>query len=231
MNEGAINVDEEGGATLDLTVEHAITTDAEALPDDIHGLAHRLIAAYAGPLDIAGQAWNVIDHAQFDEHCLIIPIPNDIGEECDNVYLFLVLQWYKRRTRMSQVLAVADNEVLDLLTATGPGVLRWRETFASLIDYYQERPINTGPRFGDECPNCYGTGRQLRDGHGNKHPNPPQCLPCQGKGRLPTFEQYCKLLIAFRAGPVSKRQHGRKVGRNDPCPCSSGRKYKVCHGR
>ena len=23
----------------------------------------------------------------------------------------------------------------------------------------------------------------------------------------------------------------RKVGRNDPCPCGSGRKYKRCHGR
>ncbi len=22
-----------------------------------------------------------------------------------------------------------------------------------------------------------------------------------------------------------------KVGRNDPCPCGSGRKYKVCHGQ
>jgi uncharacterized protein YecA (UPF0149 family) len=21
-----------------------------------------------------------------------------------------------------------------------------------------------------------------------------------------------------------------KVGRNDPCPCGSGRKYKKCHG-
>ena len=24
---------------------------------------------------------------------------------------------------------------------------------------------------------------------------------------------------------------GEKVGRNDPCPCGSGRKYKQCHGR
>src|SRR4029434_741078 len=24
---------------------------------------------------------------------------------------------------------------------------------------------------------------------------------------------------------------GQKVGRNDPCPCGSGRKYKQCHGR
>ncbi len=22
-----------------------------------------------------------------------------------------------------------------------------------------------------------------------------------------------------------------KVGRNDPCPCGSGKKYKVCHGK
>jgi len=24
---------------------------------------------------------------------------------------------------------------------------------------------------------------------------------------------------------------GEKIGRNDPCPCGSGRKYKQCHGR
>ncbi|HEV3309734.1 MAG TPA: SEC-C metal-binding domain-containing protein, partial [Chloroflexota bacterium] len=24
---------------------------------------------------------------------------------------------------------------------------------------------------------------------------------------------------------------GAKVGRNDPCPCGSGKKYKQCHGR
>ena len=23
----------------------------------------------------------------------------------------------------------------------------------------------------------------------------------------------------------------RKVGRNDPCPCGSGKKYKHCHGK
>src|SRR5581483_8082271 len=25
-------------------------------------------------------------------------------------------------------------------------------------------------------------------------------------------------------------QAGAKVGRNDPCPCGSGKKYKKCHG-
>jgi preprotein translocase subunit SecA len=26
-------------------------------------------------------------------------------------------------------------------------------------------------------------------------------------------------------------QSGPKVGRNDPCPCGSGKKYKQCHGK
>lgn len=31
------------------------------------------------------------------------------------------------------------------------------------------------------------------------------------------------------AQPV--RNEGKRVGRNDPCPCGSGKKYKFCHGR
>jgi preprotein translocase subunit SecA len=27
------------------------------------------------------------------------------------------------------------------------------------------------------------------------------------------------------------KREGRKVGRNEPCPCGSGKKYKQCHGR
>jgi len=27
------------------------------------------------------------------------------------------------------------------------------------------------------------------------------------------------------------RRDGEKVGRNDPCPCGSGKKYKRCHGK
>jgi len=39
-------------------------------------------------------------------------------------------------------------------------------------------------------------------------------------------------------GPPEKRQQQmapvrveKKVGRNDPCPCGSGKKYKHCHGQ
>ena len=31
--------------------------------------------------------------------------------------------------------------------------------------------------------------------------------------------------------PPTVRREGPKVGRNDACPCGSGKKYKSCHGR
>jgi preprotein translocase subunit SecA len=36
--------------------------------------------------------------------------------------------------------------------------------------------------------------------------------------------------VAVAAAPPFTRA-GEKVGRNDPCPCGSGKKYKHCHGR
>lgn len=33
------------------------------------------------------------------------------------------------------------------------------------------------------------------------------------------------------AAPTTVRNSGPRVGRNDPCPCGSGKKYKNCHGR
>ena len=32
------------------------------------------------------------------------------------------------------------------------------------------------------------------------------------------------------ATPQTVVRKGDKVGRNDPCPCGSGKKYKKCHG-
>jgi preprotein translocase subunit SecA len=34
-----------------------------------------------------------------------------------------------------------------------------------------------------------------------------------------------------RAGKAQPVKVGEKVGRNDPCPCGSGKKYKQCHGK
>jgi hypothetical protein len=39
-----------------------------------------------------------------------------------------------------------------------------------------------------------------------------------------TLRRYCRPRISNRLADVAK------MGRNEPCPCGSGRKYKLCHG-
>jgi preprotein translocase subunit SecA len=39
-----------------------------------------------------------------------------------------------------------------------------------------------------------------------------------------------KLAEPAAARPAAASRQGPKVGRNDPCPCGSGKKYKKCHG-
>ena len=38
-------------------------------------------------------------------------------------------------------------------------------------------------------------------------------------------------LLAERSGAPPPAQQRTKIGRNEQCPCGSGRKYKHCHGR
>ena len=47
--------------------------------------------------------------------------------------------------------------------------------------------------------------------------------------RIPSMEQIDFLPPENRPG--STPRIGRKVGRNDPCPCGSGKKFKKCCGR
>jgi len=36
---------------------------------------------------------------------------------------------------------------------------------------------------------------------------------------------------ALRRRPSTVRREAPKIGRNDPCPCGSGKKFKNCHGK
>jgi preprotein translocase subunit SecA len=54
--------------------------------------------------------------------------------------------------------------------------------------------------------------------------------------QAPTLDAYEQSLIepaeeeAVSAAQPFTRD-GNKVGRNDPCPCGSGKKFKQCHGK
>ncbi len=51
---------------------------------------------------------------------------------------------------------------------------------------------------------------------------------------LPEWEQVLsaedreRIVKEFRKDHIA---HSEKIGRNDPCPCGSGKKYKKCHGK
>ena len=44
--------------------------------------------------------------------------------------------------------------------------------------------------------------------------------------RMPSIE-----MLDFTNPPNAVRRTSPKVGRNDPCPCGNGKKYKHCHGQ
>ena len=63
---------------------------------------------------------------------------------------------------------------------------------------------------------------------------PPQRLPVFAREMERKQERQQKEL-QYQTGPAQAEapkpvRAGAKVGRNDPCPCGSGKKYKKCHG-
>lgn len=51
--------------------------------------------------------------------------------------------------------------------------------------------------------------------------------------RHPTFSSYTpteKDKIAEDTKVKYKKETNKKLGRNDPCPCGSGKKFKICCG-
>jgi preprotein translocase subunit SecA len=57
--------------------------------------------------------------------------------------------------------------------------------------------------------------------------NAPNQAPANGGGPA---AQNLRENRADRAALPGPRQNGKKIGRNDPCFCGSGKKYKRCHG-
>lgn len=53
-------------------------------------------------------------------------------------------------------------------------------------------------------------------------------LPLQEKSEFRRIDGTWYFTRTLRQGPAPVRSSAPKVGRNDPCPCGSGKKYKQC---
>ena len=61
---------------------------------------------------------------------------------------------------------------------------------------------------------------------------PRQAMLCElGLKAEPTENQRADEALPLLSEKTNEASSGRKVGRNDPCPCGSGKKYKKCCGR
>jgi preprotein translocase subunit SecA len=59
-----------------------------------------------------------------------------------------------------------------------------------------------------------------------------QPVPAEPGGSLPAATGGGPETLGQRPAPVEQVvRQGRKVGRNEPCPCGSGKKFKHCHGQ
>jgi preprotein translocase subunit SecA len=58
----------------------------------------------------------------------------------------------------------------------------------------------------------------------------PAAAPAADRGPSGESRTQAEFETALRAATAPVRRETPKVGRNDPCPCGSGRKYKKCCG-
>jgi preprotein translocase subunit SecA len=64
---------------------------------------------------------------------------------------------------------------------------------------------------------------QAKSDNGDERPRTTSRRRNTSRGRRATA-------VATTAAPATSTSATQKVGRNDPCPCGSGKKYKKCHG-
>ena len=106
------------------------------------------------------------------------------------------------------------------------------------------KPITTVPEQRRAVPPAPPVASADQVGQAMARDTAPREIPISTRQPSTTIDQLEKefhrkkqreLEAATRAGSgngsqPSQRRTGEKVGRNDPCPCGSGKKYKKCHG-
>jgi preprotein translocase subunit SecA len=99
------------------------------------------------------------------------------------------------------------------------------ELFGTMVESVKLEVVKTltNVQYGERPPEV--DDRQhvenLRAQHGEL--DEPAAIEGNGNGDVALAE------AATKKRPVTRP--GQKVGRNDPCPCGSGKKYKHCHGK
>jgi hypothetical protein len=107
------------------------------------------------------------------------------------------------------------------------------EDFAT-VEGLKEKPIHerTAPAVEGRQPNVYAKLRELIEEDVREKAMTEECATVIYPPTQVIVEAFDAAIAGRRPGehqgPVVREQP--KVGRNEPCPCGSGQKYKKCHG-
>jgi preprotein translocase subunit SecA len=120
---------------------------------------------------------------------------------------------------------------------------RFQEDTARYLYLMQiiERPPDAGPpgpQGGEPAGHGPETGVPLQQGSGGNGHRPPRLVATSADDLEEAFMrrkrrelEQARMAGAGDVQPVQQVVRGQeKVGRNDPCPCGSGKKFKKCHG-
>lgn len=71
-----------------------------------------------------------------------------------------------------------------------------------------------------------------KEGEPVKSPSPPRVIQLSGADEAKSgFEEASSAVSVESSSQTDQRFDKEHIGRNDPCPCGSGKKYKKCHGK
>ncbi len=120
---------------------------------------------------------------------------------------------------------------------------RFQEDTARYLYLMQiiERPRDpglTGPQGGEPAGRGPESGIPVQQGSGGNGHRPPRLVATSADDLEEAFMrrkrrelEQARMAGAGDVQPVQQVVRGQeKVGRNDPCPCGSGKKFKKCHG-
>jgi preprotein translocase subunit SecA len=167
-------------------------------------------------------------------------------EEKEKLFSAATLRWLERRILLDVVDTQWKDHLLSLdhlkegiglrgYAQKDPLVEFKREAF-TLFDDLMDRIDKESVRFlflirPAEGPSAPPGG----PGAPSPEPSAPRGLAPFSAAEMERRQRRQQQQMQFQAGPAQAEppkpvRAGAKVGRNDPCPCGSGKKYKKCHG-
>lgn len=131
--------------------------------------------------------------------------------EMDDLKEGIHLRGYGQRDPLVEYKAEGFKMFMELMKMIGD------EVVSMVFKLYPERPEQL-PTQRIRRPRQVMLSHESAQGAGFQGPPTADREPVSGDGRAPIGQK------------VQPMRVGEKVGRNDPCPCGSGKKYKNCHG-